>query len=53
MDGSSCHSFDLNSLEDESRAVYRLALDFGDDEGDSRECGEWVRASRAGAEAGG
>jgi hypothetical protein len=48
MDGSSCHSFDLGGLEDEGHAACGFALDCGDDEGDSGECGEWVRALGAG-----
>ena len=48
MDTSSCHFFGLDGMEDEGHAAYGLALDLGDDEGDSGECGEWVRASGAG-----
>jgi hypothetical protein len=37
MDDSICHSFDLGGLEDEGRAAYGFAFDWGDDEGDSGE----------------
>jgi hypothetical protein len=49
MGASSCHFLGLDGLGGERRTAYGLALDWGDDEGECGECGEWVRASGAGA----
>jgi|AntAceMinimDraft_1070359.scaffolds.fasta_scaffold426323_1 hypothetical protein len=43
---SSCHSFNLGGLEGEGRAAYGFAIDLGDDEGESGECGDCYHASK-------